>query len=151
MIELFYFFVWTFLLYIIHVSVHHIPFLKSIHSDHHCFILKKSNKFYWTSNPTKWHWSNIFLFNDTWISTVDLWITEVIPTFLFAAVTDQWWIFYFYYIWAAFIQEIIEHNPDVNWYPFTSGRWHLTHHRNWKKNYGLFHPLWDRLFRTEML
>jgi sterol desaturase/sphingolipid hydroxylase (fatty acid hydroxylase superfamily) len=70
---------------------------------------------------------------------------------IFSYITGHWWIFVFYYCWAAFIQEIIEHDPEINWYPFTSGRWHLLHHRNFEKNYGLFHPVWDRIFQTEML
>jgi len=151
MIEIFYFIVWTFLLYIIHIAIHHVPYLKSIHWNHHRYIVTESIKSSWTNNPTNWHWNNIFLFNDTWISTLDLWITEVVPTFLFALITGQWWIFYFYYIWAAFVQESIEHNPKINFYPFTSGQWHLVHHQYFNKNYGLFHPFWDRLFRTEML
>lgn len=144
MIYIIYFLIWTLLLYGIHRLVHVIPYLKQIHWDHHRFV---------NTNPTdlKWHWNNLLLFNDNRISTLDLWITEVIPTFLFAMITNQWWIFYFYYFWAAFIQEWIEHNEKINWYPLTSGKWHLVHHKKYKKNYGLFLPIWDRLFCTEKL
>jgi sterol desaturase/sphingolipid hydroxylase (fatty acid hydroxylase superfamily) len=80
---------------------------------------------------------------------VDLWITEVIPTVIFAGLTGAWWVVIFYYIWAALVQEIIEHNPEVNVYPWlTSGQWHLVHHKNMRRNYGLFTPLWDIIFRT---
>jgi hypothetical protein len=55
----------------------------------------------------------------------------------------------FYYVWAALIQEIIEHNPKFDLYPFlTSGKWHLIHHHNTSVNYGLFIPVWDMLFGT---
>lgn len=143
MTEVFLFLLWTLVLYVIHRSVHVIPVFKKIHFDHHRYTMKNFGKM-------QWSWNNLLLYNDTVLSTVDLWITEVIPTLLFSYITGHWWIFAFYYIWAAFIQERIEHSPVVDWYPFTSGRWHLTHHRNWKKNYGLFHPLWDIIFRTEL-
>lgn len=131
---------WTFLLYVVHRLVHVLPVVKWIHWDHHIHII---------NNKTGWHWSNLFLFNDTWTSTLDLWITEVIPTIAFSAVTGQWWLCVFYYVWAAFIQESIEHNANFNWYPFTSGKWHLQHHHMSSTNFGLFTPVWDKLFRTE--
>jgi len=145
MVEFFYFLLWTLILYVIHRIVHKTPVLNKIHLDHHSYITKRIKE----GNLTKWHWSNLFLFNDTWTSTLDLWITEVIPTLIFSLITGQWWISIFYYVWAAFIQESIEHNPNINLYPLTSGRWHLKHHQNPKRNYGLFHPFWDRLFNTE--
>ena len=144
MIEIIYFLLWTLLLYLIHRIIHHIPYLRSIHFNHHRHV----NENY---GQMTWHWNNLFLFNDNWISTLDLWMTEVIPTILFSYLTSHWWIFCFYYIWTAFIQERVEHNPNIDLYPFTSGRWHLVHHKNFRKNYGLFHPFWDRIFQTEML
>ena len=145
MVELFYFLLWTLILYTIHRIVHKTPVLNKIHLDHHSYISKRIQE----GKLIKWHWSNLFLFNDTWTSTLDLWITEVVPTLIFSLITGQWWISIFYYLWAAFIQESIEHNPNINLYPLTSGKWHLVHHRNSKRNYGLFHPFWDRLFNTE--
>lgn len=133
-----YFFLWTLMLYWIHRIGHSTPMIRSIHLHHHSFIL---------SNHTIWHWSNLFLFNDDWTSTLDLWITEVVPTLLFSLVTEQWWISVFYYVWAAFIQETIEHNTHVNFPVLTSGKWHLMHHRG-EVNYGLFTPLWDMIFGT---
>lgn len=133
-----YFLLWTFTLYWIHRVVHIIPIINLLHLHHHKFILE---------HTTKWHWNNLFLFNDDWTSTIDLWITEVIPTLLFSLVTGQWWLFLFYYVWAAFIQESIEHNSKINIPMITSGRWHLIHHRS-SYNYGLFFPIWDILFGT---
>lgn len=134
-----YFLLWTFLLYWIHRIVHNISLLRDIHRDHHRFI---------SQNSVKWHWSNLFLFNDTWMSTLDLWITEVIPTAIFSLITGQIWIFLFYYTWAALFQESIEHNPNINFPLLTSGRWHLLHHRNVNKNFGLFFSIWDIIFLT---
>ena len=126
------------MLYWIHRIGHYTPAIKQIHMHHHRFVLH---------HCTTWHWSNLFLYNDDWISTLDLWITEVIPTLLFSLVTGEWWISVFYYIWAAFIQESIEHNSTFNLPILTSGKWHLMHHRG-EINYGLFTPLWDLIFGT---
>lgn len=135
------FLMWTFYLYWIHRIGHRISFVNKFHQDHHSYIIK--------NNGTKWHWNNLFLFNDTWKSTIDLWITEVIPTVIFSAVTGHWWVLIFYYFWAAFIQEVIEHNSKFSMYPFlTSGKCHLVHHKNQRRNFGLFIPLWDKLFGT---
>jgi sterol desaturase/sphingolipid hydroxylase (fatty acid hydroxylase superfamily) len=151
MIEFFYFLTWTLVLYVIHRIVHVTPILKKIHWEHHRYISIRLRSINHEKTLTEWHWNNLLLFNDNVLSTIDLWITEVIPTLIFSYLTGQWWISIFYYIWAAFLQESLEHNPRLNLYPFTSGIWHLQHHKNYKKNYGLFHPLWDRIFQTEML
>jgi len=133
-----YFLLWTLILYWIHRIGHSLPVMRNVHMHHHRFVLQ---------HKTTWHWSNLFLFNDDWTSTIDLWLTEVTPTILFAMVTDQWWILLFYYVWAAFIQETIEHNENFNIPILTSGKWHLIHHRS-TFNYGLFTPIWDIIFRT---
>jgi len=133
--------VWTFSFYLMHRLVHIIPGLKQIHADHHAYVLKNQEKI-------KWHWSNFFFFTDTWISTVDLWITDIIPTIV-VSYFFGWEFFIFYYVWAAFLQENIEHNEKFNFYPFlTGGRWHMIHHRKSNKNYGLFFPIWDMIFGT---
>ena len=140
------FLLWLFCLYwihrIFHIAGHKIfPLAHRAHLDHHRFIN--------IHGKTKWEWNNLLLFNDTWMSTLDLWITEVIPTLLFGWLTGHWWVFIFYYLWAALVQEVIEHNPRFSLYPFlTSGKWHLVHHRKPNKNYGLIFPLWDKVFGT---
>ena len=136
-----YFILWLFLLYWIHRAVHKIPVLNKYHWDHHHYIN--------TNNNSKWHWNNLFLFNDTLDSTLDLWITEVLPTLLFSLITGQWWISIMYYCWAAFLQEPLEHNPRLNLPLFTSGKWHLIHHKTPNKNFSLFFPIWDLVFNTE--
>ena len=136
------FVVWTFTLYWVHRLAHVTPLVSKIHNDHHKFIAENT--------PPFWHWSNLFLFNDTWLSTVDLWITEVIPTFLLSWMLGWWWLIVFYYFWAAFIQENIEHNPKFDYFPWLpSGAWHLLHHKNSKINFGSFTIIWDYLFRTK--
>jgi sterol desaturase/sphingolipid hydroxylase (fatty acid hydroxylase superfamily) len=134
----FYFLLWTFILYWIHRVGHLLPVVQYFHMSHHRYVV---------THNTMWHWNNLFLFNDDWNSTIDLWITEVVPTLLFSYITGQWWISLFYYTWAAFIQESIEHNANINLPLLTSGRWHLLHHGS-KYNYGLFTPIWDIVFKT---
>jgi len=135
-----YFILWTFYLYWLHRLVHLMPYTQKIHAYHHAFINK---------NETHWHWSNLFLFTDQWICAVDLWMTDVIPTIVFCYLTGQWWICVFYYVWAAVIQETIEHDPCFDYYPFIhSGKWHLEHHSHGNKNYGMFIVYWDKLFKT---
>ena len=137
------FLLWTALIYWMHRIVHmiYIPYIYEWHMDHHKQVVR--NKI------VGLHWSNIFLFNDTWKSTFDLWATEVIPTILFCWITGNWWLFIAYWIWAAFIQEAIEHNKNFDWHPWlTSGKWHLIHHKHSKYNFGVFIPIWDIIFKT---
>lgn len=140
MIFVAYFFAWTFILYWIHRIGHKIPHIKKWHWDHHSYIVRNGSP--------SWQWNNLLLFNDTWISTLDLYVTEVIPTLLFSWITGQWWIFIFYYMWAAAPQVVLEHSKKLDFPLLTAGRWHLIHHRHPNKNYGLFFPIWDILFGT---
>jgi sterol desaturase/sphingolipid hydroxylase (fatty acid hydroxylase superfamily) len=137
------FFGWTLFLYCLHRIAHtrYVPVLRSAHLAHHSQIRVKGT--------THWHWTNLLLFTDTWAVTKDMWVTEIIPTILFCIVFDCYWILGFYYVWAAFLQEPLEHNPKLAIPPFTAGRWHLRHHSNVYCNYGLFLPIWDILFRTQ--
>lgn len=145
MLIILHFLSWTLLLYWIHRASHRLLWVKRYHLDHHGFILDKLKK---NQTPTKWHWNNLFLYNDTKKSTIDLWITEVLPTFAYSYITGQWWIMIFYYLWAALIQETLEHNTKIDVPLLTSGRWHLLHHTNTNTNYGLFFPIWDKIFGT---
>ena len=135
------FLIWTLSLYWLHRAAHTIPVIKRIHSEHHKYIRQ---------HTTKWHWNNLFLVNDNLLSTLDLWVSEIIPTIVISYITGHWWLCAFYYVWAAFLQENLEHNSSNNYYPFTAGKWHLIHHTNISKNFGLFIPIWDRLFKTEL-
>lgn len=136
------FLAWTFVLYWIHRAAHSIPMLARLHAHHHSYINQSGSK-------SNWEFNNLLLFNDNWPSTLDLWITEAIPTVIFAWITGAWWIAVFYYVWAAFLQELLEHRSKFDFYPFTAGEWHLDHHRHPKYNFGLFVPVWDGIFGTE--
>jgi sterol desaturase/sphingolipid hydroxylase (fatty acid hydroxylase superfamily) len=133
--------VWSLLLYLCHRLAHIVPFLWKYHQDHHLQIYKQTNKGH--------HWSNYFLFFDTWRSTIDQWLIEIIPTILLCLVFQDFTVFIIYYVWAVCIQERVEHNYRFDVYPFlTSGKWHLVHHSEYTKNFGVFTPVWDILFKT---
>lgn len=133
------FLVWTLVLYWIHRLAHISKTIMKFHGDHHRYV---------NLHGTSWRWNNLLLFNDNWKSTIDLWITEVIPTILFSLIFNAWWIFIFYWIWAALIQEIVEHHPRINIPLWSSGQWHLQHHKNPTVNFSLFFTIWDRIFKT---
>jgi len=138
-----YFILWTLLLYTTHRAAHVIPFMRYYHADHHKQVTQQTVQ--------GLNWKNFFLYFDSINSTIDQWLTEVIPTIIFSFITNQWWIAIFYYIWAGYIQEAIEHNSKINLYPFlTSGKWHLIHHEQPNKNYGVFTPVWDMIFGSWM-
>ena len=137
---IFYFFMWTFLLYWIHRAAHIIPIIKTYHFNHHKVV---------NAENIQWNWNNLLLYNDTKESTIDLWLTEVIPTCILSYLTGQWWLIIFYYLWASLIQERIEHNKNFDMPILTSGKWHLKHHNDGNYNFGLFTPLWDKIFKTE--
>lgn len=131
---------WTFTIYWAHRLVHILPHFKKIHADHHKQI--SQNTFQGLN------WKNLFLYFDTLKSTIDQWYTEVIPTILMSLIFG-WWLFVVYYVWAAFIQEAVEHNINFDIYPIlTSGKWHMIHHTHKNHNYGVFFPIWDIIFGT---
>lgn len=132
---------WTFCIYWMHRFVHEFEFLRQYHMDHHAHVTNET--------LSGVNWKSMLLWFDSWKSTVDQWIMEVIPTIIISLITGHWWLMVFYYVWAAFIQEAIEHNKKINLYPFiTSGKWHLIHHQDATKNYGVFFPIWDIMFGT---
>jgi len=141
MFNIFLFLIWTLYLYLLHRLIHITPYVNTIHRHHHVYVFK---------HPGKWHWSNVFLWNDDLTSTIDLWITDVLPTVLFCWVFNCWWLLVFYWVWAGFFQEALEHNTRINLPGLTAGRWHMAHHKNPKKNFGLFIPVWDKIFKTEL-
>jgi sterol desaturase/sphingolipid hydroxylase (fatty acid hydroxylase superfamily) len=141
---IFEFFSWLLMLYLIHRAAHKFPWLKRFHLDHHAIIAKAMKE----DGIQGWHWNNLLLYNDTNESTIDLWLTEVIPTAIFSLLVGHWWFFLLYYVWAAFFQETLEHKSDFNIPGFTAGEWHLLHHKYPTTNFSLFIPFWDIVFRT---
>jgi len=131
---------WTLYLYTVHRLAHITPIVKDIHRRHHLFAL---------TNNTSWHWNNLFFYNDNLEGTLDFWITEVIPNLVFCYILNAWWIFIMFWIYSGILQENIEHNKNISFPFFTAGQWHLLHHRKYNKNFGIYTPIWDKLFGTE--
>ena len=130
---------WTLMLYSIHRLVHRLPLLSQFHLAHHRYI---------KNNNSKWNYKNLVLYTDNRDSTIDMWLTEVIPTILICVVFNALWLWIFYYIWAALLQDTLEHS-DLDLYPLTTGKWHMVHHCDARRNFGLFLPTWDKVFGTE--
>jgi len=135
-----YFFLWTLLLYGVHRLVHILPYIKKIHNEHHRYVMRNKD----------WYikWEDLYLSRGNNKVTVDLWITEVIPTLLFCAVTGHWWIFGLYYGWSAFYEKTTKYNRDVDVFLVTWGMWTLTHYRRTTLNFGGIFSLWDMIFKT---
>ena len=127
------------MLYWIHRLVHRLEFLSRFHRAHHRYISRSTSK---------WTYRNLVLYTDDKESTIDMWLGEVIPTILFCIVFDALWLWLFYYIWAALLQDTLEHS-NLNWYPLTMGKWHMMHHKDARRNFGLLLPIWDKIFKTE--
>lgn len=137
-----YFILWTFMIYWSHRIFHSFSILMKFHQIHHDHVTNGTGS-------NKWSWKHLFIWVDGWRGTLDQWIMEVIPTIIFCWFFNQWWLLFFYWFWTAFIQERIEHNPNLNLYPYiSSGKWHLIHHVDDSKNFGVFTPIWDILFNT---
>lgn len=130
------------MVYVTHYLVHHLPAVRAIHWDHHEFVS--------AYGLDEWHWTNLLLLGQTWKSSLDMWIVDVVPTLIFCWLTGQWWIAGLYYVWGAFLQERWEHS-QLNLPFLTTGKWHLKHHGDPTKNYGLFLPVWDWMFGTEAI
>lgn len=135
------FLIWTLMIYVNHRLAHILPFY-NLHDEHHRLV---ANGIEYQPN-----WKNYFLYLDNWKVTVDNWIIEVIPTLIFSYLTGYWIFSIGHYIWTAFMQEYLEHNRYIDLYPLTTGKWHMNHHIEKNCNYGLFIPIWDKVFGTEI-
>lgn len=135
----FYFLLWELILYWMHRISHKWHPFKKYHWAHHKAV---------NNLEIKWFWQMIFLYQEDWDSTVDLILTELLPTLVFCLITGQWWIMIFWYLWTAFIQEHIQHNPRISSLPLMAGKPHLVHHGDARYNYSVFSPTWDIIFRT---
>lgn len=134
------FLIWTFVAYWTHRIVHSVQPFKDWHADHHRTVD--------TGQETGRHWSNYFFWVDSWKSTLDFWVVEIIPLAIVCWLMGTWLLFVPYWIWVAFLQEKVEHDPTFRIPGFTSGTWHMVHHSNCRTNFGTFIPIWDKLFGT---
>ncbi len=136
-----YFLLWSLIIYWTHRSAHMIPFLWQFHHAHHQVAYNGELEFSW--------WNVIGWFND-WPSTLDQWITEIIPMIVFVLVfPDAWPIAVLYYIDGFILAEgLTDHNPRLEIPGLSMGRYHLKHHANPNVNFDLYFHFWDQLFGT---
>ena len=135
-----FFILWSLSVYLMHRLVHGVRGLGRWHARHHAVV---------AAGRQGWHWNNLLLFNDDWPSTADLWMTEIAPALGCAWLTQAYWPLLAYYLYAALLQERLEHNPRFSLYPWlTAGAWHVAHHRDPRVNFGFLTPAWDILFGT---
>ena len=136
-----YFLIWTLVIYWTHKAAHSFEWLWQFHQAHHEVEYNGELEFSW--------WNLVGWFND-WRSTLDQWITEVIPTGVFILIfPDAWPIAIFYYIDGFVLAEgLTDHNPRIDVPGLSMGRYHLLHHKNPNVNYDLYFRIWDRLFGT---
>lgn len=150
LITVFYFFVWTLCTYwmhrLSHIS-HKYNFLFKLHLAHH--------KEY-SVRPSWPKWYEYFLWRGTLKETIDDLITLSMPPVIIT-IFDPYHgvsLLIIHYIYEVFLGPLLDHNPKVRGkitklLPF--GQFHLTHHRNVKKNYSFYITFWDYVFRTASL
>ena len=135
-----YFPLWTLLIYCTHRLAHSIPALWHFHQAHHAVSYDGKWEFSW--------WNLIGWFND-WRSTLDQWLTEIIPTILYILLFhDAWPIAVLYYIDSFLSEGITDHNPRIAVPGLAMGRYHLAHHADMTMNFDLYTHFWDWVFGT---
>lgn len=146
---------WTFVIYWLHrfSHIHHrLNPLWWIHRAHHAEPYLRED-----SHPS---WPNFgqYLF---WLGGVrlslDVILVMTLPLLVIAWLWPQYGIplLVFHYFYEVFLSEsVLDHNPRITgritrW--FAWGDFHLHHHVNLKRNYGLLVCFWDDLFGTAQI
>jgi sterol desaturase/sphingolipid hydroxylase (fatty acid hydroxylase superfamily) len=150
-ITLFYFLLWMLIAYWIH-RIAHIPhkynFLFKIHLAHHKYEYGK---------PSWPRWHEYFLWYGDLRSSLDVWITLTFPAMVITLIDPRHGIILLIinYIYEVFLGgDVLDHNPKIRGRItkiFAWGQFHLTHHRNVRKNYSFYITLWDHIFRTAII
>lgn len=147
------FLLWTLASYALHRLAHvkspYNPLFK-IHLAHHKaeYGKEKNYDFKWPG------WRSFVLWFGDLQSTLDVWITLIIPAIVVSILFTQthFTVLIGVYLYEVFLSEHnLDHNPEITG-PITRvlaiGQYHLTHHHYPKYNYGLYLTLWDIVFIT---
>lgn len=138
---------WTALAYGIHRLAHHSARwnrLALAHRAHHhpAYLLRP--------RPLRWH--HLLFWFDTPAETLDVWFTLTLPALLVAALFPAQGpvLLGFHYLYEVLLSDgRFDHNPAIDG-PITRvlacGSYHLEHHRNPARHYGLILTLWDHVF-----
>lgn len=140
---------WTGISYAIHRLAHVAGVWNQLHrihrAHHHPNYLKRDLKF---------RWYNLLFCFETIPETLDVWITLTLPAFALSAMDPEHGIILlcFHYIYEILLSDNrFDHNPAIGgqiirW--LACGQYHLEHHRDPSRNFGLLITFWDFVFRT---
>lgn len=135
-----YFLGWTFIAYWTHRAAHAFDFLWKFHREHHVVVYEGKFEFSW--------WNLVGWVND-WKSTLDDWLTEIIPLGLYIWIFPAAWpVVIYYYIDSSLSEGILDHNPRIDVPGLAMGRYHLAHHDDMRVNFDNYTRLWDWVFGT---
>lgn len=140
---------WTALGYAIHRLAHHSGewnLLARLHRAHH------APAYLSTPRPLRCH--HLLFWFDTRAETMDVWITLTLPALLIAALLPAQGpaLLALHYLYEILLSDgRFDHNPAIDGAitrVLACGTYHLEHHRQPQRHFGLILTLWDHIFRT---
>jgi sterol desaturase/sphingolipid hydroxylase (fatty acid hydroxylase superfamily) len=143
---------WTFVIYWLHrfSHIHHRrnP-LWWIHRPHHAEPYLRQD-----SHPSWPQFGQYLFWLGGWRLSLDVVLVMTLPLLVIAWIWPEYGIplLVFHYLYEVFLSEsVLDHNPRLqgkltHW--FAWGDFHLHHHVNLKRNFGLMVCFWDWLFGT---
>jgi len=143
---------WTFAIYWLHrfSHIHHrYNPLWWIHRAHHAEPYLRAD-----SRPQWPKLGQYFFWLGGWRLSLDVVLVMTLPLLIIAWMQPQYGVplLVFHYFYEVFLSEsVLDHNPRItNRYTrwFAWGDFHLHHHVNLKRNFGLMCGFWDFLFAT---
>jgi sterol desaturase/sphingolipid hydroxylase (fatty acid hydroxylase superfamily) len=143
------FLLWLLLAYGIHRLAHWSArwnYLQRWHTvHHHPYYLLRAQRF---------RWYHLLLCFGSPAETLDLWFTLTLPLLLLCPLfpAQGLVLLVMHYLYEIFFSDArLDHNPNLYGLltrVFAWGDYHLRHHRNPSRNYGLIITFWDRIFST---
>ena len=104
--------------------------------------------------PRRFRWHHALLCFGSVQETLDIWVTLTLPLLLVALWLPQQGavLLLFHYVYEIlFSDQRLDHNPRIRG-PLTRvfawGQYHLRHHADPRRNFGLLLTVWDHVFAT---
>lgn len=105
--------------------------------------------------PRRFRWHHALLCFGSVPETLDIWVTLTLPLLLVALLLPQQGalLLLFHYVYEIlFSDQRLDHNPRIRG-PLTRvfawGQYHLHHHADPRRNFGLILTVWDHVFATD--
>ena len=141
--------VWLGLAYGVH-RISHLPGswnrLNLWHRLHHAETYLQQSRIF--------HWHHALLCFGSIEETLDIWFTLTLPALLICLLfpAQGWALLLFHYFYEILLSDQrLDHNPKICG-PLTKifawGQFHLSHHANQHRNFGLILTFWDYIFFT---